>query len=224
MTNALWRRVVDELGVHAVINAFSSDAADFESVISEFVAGRSPKAILRAAGEHVCEVPEEANHAATALLTRLVGLQLETPSDVPDRLLRQLVIHLGTKSACTDADDLIQTLVKEGNGDTVLQIHWQGGIGASGSMSFRQLGGQYWFYEDFSEYVSGPHRGLRKAVQDADVAITEATSAMETSSPAVQRIVLKMPVDAPEGHMVRLNGEEWEVGPNGKLVRTDSIE
>ena len=119
-------------------------------------------------------------------------------------------------------DDLQERIYEEG--ERVLSLFWDsGGPGAGADYeAVYKFQNVYWRH-DSNEGLSGPYTSLTEAMEDF-IGVTTATVNISCTELKSNELANQLEIyDSEPGQSVELNGEEWIIGPDGKLERVSPV-
>jgi hypothetical protein len=120
-------------------------------------------------------------------------------------------------SELDDLDEGLTERIRE-QGECVCSIHWDSGAPGSGAGvdSIYKFKDEYWLYSDGD--LSGPFEFLAEAMDG--FGITDATESIYSTEVTATELATRVELyDPSSGHRIEINGEQWEVSPDGKLER-----
>jgi hypothetical protein len=114
-------------------------------------------------------------------------------------------------------DDIIERIRKEG--ELVWSVHWDGGTGADVE-SIYKFKDEYW-HDGCISGLSGPFESFAEVMEEAGgFWVGDATEIIYCGELIADEFATRADVsDASPGQRIEINGEEWEVSPDGKLER-----
>lgn len=114
-----------------------------------------------------------------------------------------------------------QQLVQE-KGTEVYSASYDGSApGCSGSAGVSKFAGRFWSYDDNGEF-GGPYTTLREALGESHLCFGNVQVCVHVSGMSAAAVAKMIRLEAPTGHAVEINDEEWVVGENGELLPRDS--
>ncbi len=107
-------------------------------------------------------------------------------------------------------------LVEE-KGTEVYSASYDGGApGYSGVAGVSKFAGRFWSYDDNGGF-GGPYESLREALSEVHLCFGEVEVSVHVSGLTAAAVAELLRLEAPEGHVVEINGEEWILGEDAQL-------
>jgi hypothetical protein len=115
--------------------------------------------------------------------------------------------------------EILTEIIHE-KGEVVFREYWDsGGPGAGADVEciykYRE---HFWRYD--SDYgLSGPFYDFEDSLWDEYIAVTSATRSIDCSEWSTEELIQKIkPKDLEDSINITINGEKWQLDPNGNLI------
>lgn len=103
-------------------------------------------------------------------------------------------------------------------GTEVVSASYDGGApGYTGQASVYKFAKLY-FSTDDNDGFDGPYETLEEALGDAHLSFGEVDVSISVTGMKPEKYASLMTVNAPEGHVVEINGQDWVVDESGQVV------
>jgi hypothetical protein len=121
----------------------------------------------------------------------------------------------------TDIDECIMILTEiiHEQGEVVFREYWDsGGPGAGADVDLiYKYRDHFWRYDD--DGLSGPFYDFEDSLWEEYIAVTSATESIDCSEWSTEELIQKIKPIELEGNInITINGEKWQLDPNGKLI------